>query len=148
MKQRNSINIKTKFNIEFSLWNGVVRSLGDKENTIIPNKVQKETEDDKNINYLLYFKNVILPMELKNNEIMYIDTDFTIKTEKQTIRDLLFADVENIGVDILEIFDLKINEIKKNNIKITEEDLEVENLKEKLKKIILKCYQVEVSFTC
>ena len=87
-------------------------------------------------------------MELKNNEIMYIDTDFTIKTEKQTIRDLLFADVENIGVDILEIFDLKINEIKKNNIKITEEDLEVENLKEKIKKIILKCYQVEVSFTC
>lgn len=148
MKQKNSINIKTKFNIEFSLWNGVVRSLGDKENTIIPNKVQKETEDDKNINYLLYFKNVILPMELKNNEIMYIDTDFTIKTEKQTIRDLLFADVENIGVDILEIFDLKINEIRKNNIKITEEDLEVENLKEKVKKIILKCYQVEVSFTC
>lgn len=148
MKQKNSINIKTKFNIEFSLWNGIVRSLGDKENTLIPNKVQKETEDDKNINYLLSFKNVVIPLEVKNNEIMYIDTDFTIKTEKQTIRDLLFADVENIGVDILEIFDLKINEIKKNNIKITEEDLEVENLKEKLKKIILKCYQVEVSFTC
>ena len=36
-RKRNSINIKTKFNIEFSLWNGVVRSLGDKENTIIPN---------------------------------------------------------------------------------------------------------------